>query len=254
MDLRREIRWIDRQHAWHHRNFGETVMWYAYDRDASTYHELPGNEGTRRYKQGVPVPVFAASQVEGEQTQTEGGNLPLQFLHLTISYKALSRTGIMSPTHAEGHLYDIVYYDGNYFDIRRVHLLGRLRRDLIIAIDAVQIFPSQEWQFTAMLTGGPGVDPSFGQAEFDWDTFSGYRTYGDHPGLMVSDADAMRAAVIGGTIDEPPEEPDTASEPVVTTGEPNLGIEPEPGPAPQDDSLGGFAFGSWSDQATGEDA
>lgn len=203
MDVKREVAYIDRQHAWQHRQVGETVMWYMYDRDASNYHELPGNEGTRRYKQGVPVPVFALNQTEGEQTQTEGGNLPVQVLHLTVPYKGLSRAGVTNPTRAEGHLYDVIYYDGNYYDIRRLHLLGRVRRDLIVAVDAVQIFPSQEWQFTAMLTEAPGIDPNFGQpGSPGWGTF----VYGEGTNLAETDAAAMRMAVIGGASEIPDED------------------------------------------------
>ena len=165
MDVRRELDMINRHFRAHHKTAGETIVWYEFDWNEPAYptssfpspdlySELPtyddvydeGGPGTRgrRYKAGVTIPVLLASENEDQKRAIPEGRQVMQTMDLFVSIKDMREAGISIPYEYRGHLNDIFLYDGRYYSVYNYRVRGRLRDDIFLLLQGMEIYLDQE--------------------------------------------------------------------------------------------------------------
>lgn len=147
-----ELSLINKHVRFHNSIAGETIIWYellAFGTiGGSTYDDVydEGDFGTngRKYATGVPVPVIYVEEIEDEARAIEDGRQPTQKLSLTILFQDMEDAGIKFPEEYRPHLNDMFRYDGRYYNVYRYKARGRLRNEVIIAVEGVETFLEQE--------------------------------------------------------------------------------------------------------------
>lgn len=158
VDPRREAGHIHKELYRYQKQFGETIVWYVFDMEASQYDAVY-DEGYRRYQTGKKVPILWIDQQEAEESYGPEGRRPTQRLRCSVSTRSLWECGI-SITEAHGNriqdispstvwkedrLNDILYYDGRFYAISNFQIRGRLQgEDIIIGISAIETYPTDE--------------------------------------------------------------------------------------------------------------
>jgi len=173
MDIRRELDLINKHFRKHHDTAGETVVWYefspftgasatasAYD---DVYDEGPIGSPGRRYQKGITVPVLLASENEDRKRAIPDGRQVMQTMDIFISIKDMREAGISDPYEYRGHLNDIFLYDGRYYSVFNYRVRGRLRDDVFVLVNGIEIYISQEMPFD------PGPE-HVGINNFPWPT------------------------------------------------------------------------------------
>ncbi len=147
MDVRRELRHINDEYRRFGEKIGETILWYEFDREASDIHPVYDVGLQRIFKRPKLVPVLWVTQAEGNDANTPQGDKPTGSLQFAMSYEAARDSGLRSPSESTAHLYDLVYYDGRFFDVRTYQVRGRTQADVIIGVAGTEVFLSEEYVF-----------------------------------------------------------------------------------------------------------
>lgn len=154
MDIRRELDIINKHFRVHHKAAGETIVWYefiplggasaSYSTYDNVYDEGPIAGGGRKYQPGVALPVLLASENEDQKRAIPEARQVVQTMNLFISIRDMREAGISDPYEYRGHLNDIFLYDGRYYSVYNYRVRGRLRDDVFVLVDGIEMYISQE--------------------------------------------------------------------------------------------------------------
>jgi len=158
MDPRREARQIEKHFGRYHSNIGEAVIYYKFDATASNYDSVY-DEGNRKYKVGVRMPILWVDQMEAMENYAAEGRRPTQRIRMAVSARALHESGV-SPTEShdnrttdtspsevwrEDRMHDLFYYDGRFFEVSGFQIRGRVKgEDVIVGMTGVETFPGDD--------------------------------------------------------------------------------------------------------------
>ena len=164
VDVQRELGLINKHIRYHHAQAGETVHWYELKPfnsvGGSTYDDVY-DEGNltgagRKYRAAVVLPTIYVEEVEDESRAIEEGRQPTQNLRLTMLFADLVEAGIEKPEEYRPHLNDMFMYDSRYYNVYRYKARGRLRDEVIVTVEGVEVYLSQDM----VLDVPPAYSPS----------------------------------------------------------------------------------------------
>lgn len=157
MDVRRELAHIRKEYRAYQKMVGETVMWFEYEPFASaasagsTYDDVYDEGGSgitgRKYKPGVVVPTLMITESEDTKRAIPEGRQPVEIVNLVASVEDWRAAGITDPFEYRRHLNDIFLYDGRYMSVMSYKVRGRAREDVLIVVEGLEIYISQEMPF-----------------------------------------------------------------------------------------------------------
>lgn len=163
MDLRIEANNIRKQYRSYQSYAGETVTWYEHlplGSNTSTqsvyddvYDEGVQGVGGKSYKPGIIVPVLMITESEDTKRAIPEGRQPMEIVNLVASIQDFRDAGIDNPYEYKDHLNDIFLYDGRYMSVMSYRVRGRLRDDILVVVEGLEIYINQEMPFD------PGPDP-----------------------------------------------------------------------------------------------
>lgn len=144
MDLRREVGHFNRTVRRYQTTIGEAVIWYEYD-PTSTYHPVYDEGPALRWRRPLVVPVMHVVEQEDPERDTPEGRLPTSVISFDLLSKTAEQVGLSDVRESNGHLNDIVGYDGRYYELRVYRNMGRMREDLVIHVEGTEVFLGQEY-------------------------------------------------------------------------------------------------------------
>lgn len=154
MISKRELNEIRKHYHKYHREAGESVVWYEFTPFASAasagsvyddvYDEAPRGTGGRKYGPGVTVPVLMISEQEDLKRAIADGRQPVQIVEFRASIDDFRKAGITAPWEYKNHLNDVFMYDGRYFSVYHYRVRGRLRDDVMVLVEGMEIYVPQE--------------------------------------------------------------------------------------------------------------
>lgn len=163
MDLRKEANNIRKQYRSYHSYAGESIVWYEHEPLAnaasagSTYDDIydEGNIGTggKSFKNGVIVPVLMITESEDTKRAIPEGRQPVEIVNFVASVQDFRDAGISNVFEYRQHLNDMFLYDGRYFSVMAYRVRGRLRDDILVVVEGLEVYINQEMPFD------PGPDP-----------------------------------------------------------------------------------------------
>lgn len=146
MDLRREAKFFNRTVRRYQSTIGEAVVWYQYD-ITSAYHPVYNEGPDRKWLAPIVVPVMHVVEIEDSERDTPEGRQPTQRISFDLLAQTAQQVGFVDPRSSAPHLNDIVAYDGRYYELRVYQDQGRMRQDLIVHVEGVEVFLSEEYNF-----------------------------------------------------------------------------------------------------------
>lgn len=127
---------------------GDQIYYYRFAYDQSSvdpvYGEADAPNGRIYFEQGL-IPALHVIHVEGDNDNTEQGFYTNDRAHVTMSYDQLKRLGLNNmDINTQNYLKDRFVYDGKVFRVISFQILGQIQqRDIVIALDATQVKPSE---------------------------------------------------------------------------------------------------------------
>jgi hypothetical protein len=167
MDSRREARQIWKHFDRYHANIGETLIYYRFNADESSYDRVY-DEGFRKYHKGVRMPILWVDQMEAVEDYGPEGRRPTQRVRLAISARSVYEAGI-SVTEVHGNrlqdsspseswrrdrMHDLFWYDNRFYEVSGFQIRGRVQgEDVIIGLTGIETFHADD----AILDFLPGM-------------------------------------------------------------------------------------------------
>lgn len=163
MDARVELGLIRRRYREYSRNVGESVVWYEFvpfgNAASSTgsyfddvYDEGVSGTGGRKYNNGIVVPVLMITETEDQKRSIPEGRQPVEVVNLVASIEDFRLAGITHPWEYKNHLNDMFLYDGRYFTVTSYKVRGRIKDDIIIVVEGLEVYINQEYPFDPTTT------------------------------------------------------------------------------------------------------
>jgi hypothetical protein len=153
MDIRTELDLINKHFRNHHRTAGESVVWYEFEplgegSQNSKYDDVY-DEGSpevvgRKYKQGIVLPTLLIGESEDAKRAIPEGRQVVQNIDLFISMADMRNAGVTEPWEYQQHLNDMFSYDGRYFTVWSYRVRGRLRDEVFVLIEGMEVYVDQE--------------------------------------------------------------------------------------------------------------
>lgn len=150
----RELAEIRKQYRRYRDTSGEFIVWYEFKpfgADSSVnsvyddvYDESPYQAGGRRYSPGVVVPVLMITESEDMKRAIPEGRQPVQLTNFVASIEDFSSAGVSTPWEYQKHLNDMFLYDGRYFSVASYRVRGRVRDDVMLVVEGIEIYVDQE--------------------------------------------------------------------------------------------------------------
>lgn len=150
----RELAEIRKHYRRYRDTSGEFVIWYSFvplgDNAAldsvydDVYDESPRGTGGRKYAAGIPVPVLMVTESEDMKRAIPEGRQPVQLVNLVASAEDFLKYGVESPWEYQRHLNDMFMYDGRYFSVATYRVRGRVRDDVMIVVEGIEVYVDQE--------------------------------------------------------------------------------------------------------------
>lgn len=157
MDVRRELNLIRKNYRHYHREAGESVVWFEYIPNANAasagslwddvYDEGAQGAGGKTYRDGVIVPVLMITETEDQKRAIPEGRQPVEVTNFIASIDDMRAAGVSEPYEYRRHLNDMFLYDGRYFSIQSYRVRGRLRDDIIVVVEGLEVYINQEMPF-----------------------------------------------------------------------------------------------------------
>jgi hypothetical protein len=173
MDIRRELSQIRRHYREYTRNYGESIVWFEYLPQTTpasagsiyddVYDEGIVGTGGRRYKAGVVIPTLMVTETEDQKRAIPEGRQPVELTNFVASIEDFRTAGVTDPFEYQRHLNDMFLYDGRYFAIATYRVRGRLRDDVMVVVEGIEVYINQEMPFDV----GPA---SMGTQNLPWPT------------------------------------------------------------------------------------
>lgn len=153
-----ELSLIDKHVRNHHEKVGEYIHWHEFlpmtdgasGPDVSEWDDI-FNEGSgdadggRSYASPKIIPVTYVLETEDEARAIDDGRQPFMKLHAVMLFQDVVEAGLSSPHEYQPHLNDIVYYDERWYKLRGYRVRGRLKGDVLLTIDAYEVYIDQEF-------------------------------------------------------------------------------------------------------------
>lgn len=172
MNVNTELSLINKHIRHHHDVAGGSVLWYEMipfdEAGGSTYDDvydegdMTGNG--RKYRAPVEIPTIYIEEVEDESRAIEEGRQPTQNVRMVILFKDMVDAGIFNPAEYRPRLNDVFRYDARYYAIYRYKARGRLREEVVVAVEGVEVYLDQEF----VLDAAPAYTPD---ENLPWPTF-----------------------------------------------------------------------------------
>lgn len=157
MDLRQEAQNIRKQYRHYHSYAGESVVWYEYKLLANAasagsvyddvYDEGVAGSGGKSFRDGINVPVLMITESEDTKRAIPEGRQPVQIVNLVASMQDFRDAGVTNPFEYKQHLNDMFLYDGRYFSVMSYRARGRLRDEILVVVEGLEIYINQEMPF-----------------------------------------------------------------------------------------------------------
>jgi hypothetical protein len=157
MDYRRELDNIRKHYRAYQKQHGETVVWFEFIPFGnnplidSMYDDVydEGSLGApgRRYKKGAIIPVLTVTEQEDLKRAIPEGRQPIELTSLILSVEDMRSAGILDPFEYRRHLNDMFLYDGRYFSVQTYRVRGRLKDDISVVVEGVEVYINQEMPF-----------------------------------------------------------------------------------------------------------
>lgn len=97
--------------------YGIFVDWFAFDKDASSSHDVY-NEGTgRRYKPSRRVYLLQLVVGDPDDEMTPEGRRQQQILRASVTVNQLLAAGVPDPSDIDARLSDVIRYEGDYYNM-----------------------------------------------------------------------------------------------------------------------------------------
>jgi hypothetical protein len=126
---------------------GDAVDYYRFLAADSGMGDLydEGQRQGRVFQARVYLPVLHVLSAKGPNSESDIGAYYNNVLHVSASYDHLSRTGItLADIRHQLYLSDRIVYDDDVYKVTGMEILGQVqRRDLIVAVQAVQLKPDE---------------------------------------------------------------------------------------------------------------
>lgn len=157
MDLRSEANNIRKQYRSYQSYAGESVTWYEHKplanaASAGSYYDDVYDEGVmgaggKSFKKGVTVPVLMITESEDTKRAIPEGRQPVEIVNLVASVLDFRDAGIETVFEYKQHLNDMFLYDGRYFSVMSYRIRGRLRDDILVVVEGLEVYVNQEMPF-----------------------------------------------------------------------------------------------------------
>lgn len=157
MDIRRELSLIRKHYRQYQQDAGESVVWFefvplgtnvatqsVYD---DVYDESVPGTGGKKYFPGVTVPILMITEAEDQKRSIPEGRQPVQLTNFVASIEDFRTAGVSNPYEYKSHLNDMFLYDGRYFSVVSYRVRGRARDDVIVVVEGIEVYISQEMPF-----------------------------------------------------------------------------------------------------------
>lgn len=173
MDLRAEANNIRKQYRSYQSYAGESIVWYEYSplanaASAGSYYDDVYDEGAiggggKSFKTGITVPVLMITESEDTKRAIPEGRQPIEIVNLVASVSDFRDAGIETVFEYKQHLNDMFLYDGRYFSVMSYRIRGRLRDDILVVVEGLEVYVNQEMPFDP----GPA---SYAVKNYPWPT------------------------------------------------------------------------------------
>ena len=154
MDSRRELAHIRKNYRQYHRQVGETIAWFSFIPFSPTgseyddvYDEGPSGADGKKYKDKVTVPILMVTETEDTKRAIPEGRQPVELTNFVASIEDFRNAGVTDPFEYQKHLNDMFLYDGRYFSIATYRVRGRLRDDVMVVVEGIEVYINQEMPF-----------------------------------------------------------------------------------------------------------
>lgn len=152
MDARRELSLIRKNYRQYHREVGETITWFEFERFGPTgssyddvYDEGPQGAGGKKYKNGIVLPVIMITETEDTKRAIPEGRQPVQVVNTVLSIEDMRTAGMSQPFEYQQHLNDMFFYDGRYYSVSMYRVRGRAGRDdLLVVVEGIEVYVDEE--------------------------------------------------------------------------------------------------------------
>lgn len=161
MHVRRELDHINKHYDRHQRVAGESVVWYEFLPIANgstyddVYDESPRGDAGLSYKPGVVIPTLYVGELEDANRAIPEARQPVQNLEVVISFKAMLNSGVTDPWEYQPRLKDLFFYDGRFYMVINYRVRGRLRGEVLVAVDGKEVYVDQEMMNDVFLIHAP---------------------------------------------------------------------------------------------------
>lgn len=140
-DLKRMDRDIRQEQEGH----GTTVDWYFY---LGAVVDPTYDEGGRRWRGPVPMPVVSAVPAQGANVPSDSGRFVTDTIELRMSYRQITGRGIGPDISSdfENHYADRFVFRGHVYSVTAIRIDGHFdpqARDVMVRIDAGQLRPDE---------------------------------------------------------------------------------------------------------------
>jgi hypothetical protein len=170
MDVRRELDLINKHFRRHREIASEAVIWYEFLPLGSSsagsiyddvYDEGVKGAGGKSYGPGITLPVMLVSETEDQRRSIPEGRQVVQTIDMFIAIKDMREAGISAPWEYRYHLNDMFVYDGRYYQVFDYKVRGRLKDDVFVLVQGIEIYINQEY------TNDPGL-PTLTATNYPW--------------------------------------------------------------------------------------
>ena len=157
MDIRREANLVRKQYRQYQSAYGETVVWFEFlplgnnTNTSSVYDDVydegvPGSGG-RKYGTGVVIPVLMITEAEDQKRAIPEGRQPVELANFVASIQDFRDAGVSAPYEYKNHLNDMFLYDGRYFSVMSYRVRGRVRDDMLVVVEGIEVYINQEMPY-----------------------------------------------------------------------------------------------------------
>lgn len=157
MDSRVEVSQIRKHYREYFRKVGETIIYYEFtpfaaSASAGSYYDDVYNEGIagpsgRKYGNGLVIPVLMITETEDQKRAIPEGRQPVEVANFVASIEDFRNAGLSEPHEYRKHLNDMFMYDGRYFTVTSYKVRGRLKDDVIVTVEGLEVYIQQEFSF-----------------------------------------------------------------------------------------------------------
>lgn len=146
----RELRLIHKHIHRQTREVGEALVWYEFiplgagSSFDDLYDESPRGSAGLKYNPGITIPTVYVEEIEDNNRAIDDARMPLQNVKVIMSMAHVIKAGLTHPEEYQPHLNDMFFYDGRYYNVIDYKVRGRLRDDVLLAVEGNETYIDQE--------------------------------------------------------------------------------------------------------------